>query len=391
MLTISVRTVRKQLALFFMTVFFSQFSLAADSSLSTLERGLNELIFSLSRSVVTVESSRRVSIPSFRGTADEALQRLVSSGIICDTAGYILAAAPMVVGQEKIMVNLNNQLYPARLVGVDYYSDLALLQIRPGIGQPVTFSDDYACAGQMIISLGNAYGLNTSPSMGFCAGLREDGNVQTTVPVSSGSIGGGIFDLSGNLLGVIVGQVGQDNQSALAVPSYKIPPVVEYLKKYGDHQAGFIGIATAEIEIYPPIEIRENTSLIDSRTGRRIINGGTVITSVMPMSPADRAGLRRGDLLISYNNRAVGSPLVLADEVRQSQPGTKVVMEILRQNTLYNVQVEIGQKSIANYVPAVSTVRNRPQMDYTADSLAGVLNSLKEEIRQMEDRLKQFK
>jgi len=391
MLTISVRTVRKQLILFIMAVFFSQPSFAADSSLYTLERGLNELIFNLSRSVVTVEASRRVSVPSFRGTADEALQRLVSSGIICDTAGFILAAAPMVVGQEKIMVKLNNQLYPARVVGVDYYSDLALLQTRPGIGQPVTFSDEYACAGQMIVSLGNAYGLHTSPSMGFCAGLREDGNVQTTVPISSGSIGGGVFDLSGNLLGMIVGQVRQDNQMALAVPSYKIPPVIEYLKKFGDRQAGFIGIATAEIEIYPPIEISKNTSLVDSREDRRVINGGTVITNIMPLSPADRAGLRRGDLLISFNKHTAGSPLVLADEVRKSQPGDKVVVEILRQNTLYNVQVEIGQKSVANYAPAVSMQESRPDMKFSADSLANVLKSLKEEIRHMEDRLNQFK
>jgi S1-C subfamily serine protease len=253
MLTFFSRTVRKQLLLLIVTVFFSQFTFAADSSLYSLERGLNELIFNLSRSVVTIEASRRVAVSSFQGTSDEALQRLVSSGIICDTAGYVLAAAPMVVGQERITVNLNNHLYPARLVGIDYYNDLALLQVRANIGRPVTFSDDYACAGQMIITLGNAYGLLTSPSMGFCAGLREDGNVQTTVPISSGSIGGGMFDLSGNLLGIIIGQVGQDNQMAVAVPSYRIPPVIEYLKNHGDRQAGFIGIATAEIEIYPPV------------------------------------------------------------------------------------------------------------------------------------------
>jgi len=295
----------------------------------------------------------------------------------------------MVVDHEKIMVNINNHFYPARIMGIDYYHDLALLQTQPGLGQPVSFADNFVCAGQMIITIGNSYGLHISPSMGFCAGLREDGNVQTTVPISSGSIGGGIFDLSGNLLGMVIGQVGQDNQLALAVPSCKILPVIEYLEKNGDRQAGFIGIATAEIEIYPEVEISGSNVLTGSQG--RMLTSGTIITSVLPMSPADRAGLRVGDLVLSFKNRPVTSPSLLADEVRRCQPGQVVNMEILRQNVIYSVQVQVSRKNISQFNARLSESPTSPDEGRTADSLTRVLNSLKKEIHDLEKRLNQLR
>ncbi|MDD3731237.1 MAG: S1C family serine protease [candidate division Zixibacteria bacterium] len=389
MLTFINKTVRKHLGLFFMAVFFSSSASAADSSLNSLERGLNELIYNLSRSVVTVEATRRVSVPSFGNTPRETLQRLVSSGIICDTAGHILTAAPMVVDHEKIMVNINNRLYPARIMGIDYYYDLALLQTQPGLGQPVAFADNFVCAGQMIITIGNSYGLQVSPSMGFCAGLREDGNVQTTVPVGSGGIGGGIFDLSGNFLGMVIGQVGQDNQLALAVPSCKILPVIEYLEKNGDRQAGFVGIATAEIEIYPEVEISGSNVLTGSQG--RMLTSGTIITSVLPMSPAARAGLRVGDLVLSFKNRPVTSPSLLADEVRRCQPGQVVNMEIMRQNVIYSVQLQVSRKNISQFTARLAESPTSPDEGRTADSLTRILNSLKKEIFELEKRLNQLR
>ena len=302
-------TVRKHLVMIFMAVFFSGSLYAVENSLSTLENGLNELIFNLSRSVVTVESSKHVSVTSFNGSRDEALQRLVSSGIICDSAGHILVAAPMVIGQERIMVNLNNRLYTASLVGIDYYTDLALIKTQPGIGQPIIFPERYTCAGQMVVTVGNAYGLRTSPSLGFCAGSRDDGNIQTTVPITLGTIGGGLFDLSGNLLGVIAGRMEEGSHFALAVPSYKIQPVIEYLIAHGSRMAGYIGISGAEIEIFPPLEVKEPNALVNTGSSNRTVSNGMVITAVMPQSPADRTGLKRGDIILNYNNHPVTASL----------------------------------------------------------------------------------
>ncbi|MFZ5980121.1 MAG: S1C family serine protease [Candidatus Zixiibacteriota bacterium] len=387
MLTTFKMTVRKYLYLGFMAVFFSGSLSAADSSLTTLENSLNELIFNLSRSVVTVESSRRIPVTGYDGVPDEALQRLVSSGIICDSAGYILVAAPMVVDQEHIMVNLNNRLYTATLVGIDYYTDLALIKTQPGIGQPVVLPDRYACAGQMVVTVGNAYGLRTSPSLGFCAGTRDDGNIQTTVPITTGTIGGGLFDLSGNLLGVITGRMEEGNHFALAVPVYKIQPVIDYLVAHGSRQAGYIGITGAEIEIFPPLEVKESATFINAGDGNRTVSNGVVITTVMPQSPADRIGLKRGDIILSYNKRPVTASLSLADEVRHSVPGTPVDMEILRRNTLYNVQIQVGQKTIRQFEDNYRLNSNLPENALMVDSLTEVLRNLKEEIRHVENRL----
>jgi len=387
MLTTFKMTVRKHLVLIFMAVFFSGSSYAVENPLSTLENGLNELIFNLSRSVVTVESSKRVPVTTFNGFRDEGLQRLVSSGIICDSVGHILVAAPMVIGQERIVVNLNNRLYTASLVGIDYYTDLALIKTQPGIGQPISFPERYTCAGQMVVTVGNVYGLRTSPSLGFCAGSRDDGNIQTTVPITSGSLGGGLFDLSGNLLGVITGRMEEGNHFALAVPSYKIQPVIEHLIAHGSRMAGYIGISGAEIEIFPPLEVKGPNTLINTGGNNRTVSNGVVITAVMPQSPADRTGLKRGDIILNYNNHPVTASLSLADEVRRAAPGTLAEIEILRQNTLYNVQIQVGQKTIPQFEESYSLNINPPENILLVDSLSEVLNNLKEEIQHVENRL----
>jgi len=368
-------------------VLLSVTSHATDRPLTSLEGELTDLVYDLSRSIVTVEGSRRVSVPSADGIPGEATETLISSGIICDTLGHVLVAAAAVAGQDKLFVEVGERRYPAFLVGVDYFSDLALLTLKCRVGIPARFSQRQVCAGQMVIGIGNAYGLSASPSMGFCAGARPDGNMQFSLPMTASCVGGGVFDLSGQLLGVIVGSLGQTSRVALAVPAYQLPSITSYLLQHGDRLAGYIGVSTADIEIVPPISIANPLIFAGGGNQSSQISQGVVVTYVVPSSPADLAGIKKGDLILGFEKQSITSAASLALMVRRSEPGTPLDVTLLRRNQPFTLRVLVGRKQIL----ASSMFSDVEQFEDThpsADSLSRLLEYFRDEVSHLETRLK---
>jgi S1-C subfamily serine protease len=377
-------TVGRTTSIFFLAVFFAASSHAADAPLQQLESGLNDLVYRLSRSVVSVEATRAISNP-LQGSSNQMVQTGFSTGLICDSAGHILVSSNAVIGYDRIQVTGEERSVPAEVVAVDYRNDLAILRPNLPVGAPVTFSDPTGCAGQMVLSLANAYGLRAFPSIGFCAGSRPDGLLQFSVPVSSSSVGGGIFDLSGRLVGVIVGDVGDPGPAATALQSYKIPTIMNYLLTHGSRQAGFIGVASRAIAIDPPMEIT-NHSLTMPAEFRvpAVLDRAVMIVVVLPGSPASRAGVMPGDLVLGLNGRTVRNSTDLAAVVTQLEPGTIVPLQLARHGAVYTTQVTIGQRPINQ---AVGRAPRSAPRDRTTDSLFQVLARLKEEMSRLERRL----
>lgn len=389
MLRVLVSTASKYRWVLILAVFFSTRASAADSSLFNLEQGFNGLIYDLSRSVVTVESWQRATANSVAIDGEEVLNHTISSGLICDTMGHILVAAPMVVGHDQVMVDFDRKLLPARLLGVDYFTNLALIDVDCRIGVPVRIAEQQICAGQMVLTLGNAYGMRASPSIGFCAGARGDGNIQFTTPVTSGSIGGGVFDLRGKLLGIVVGAVGPDNQVSQAVPGFRLPEIVEYILAHGDRQAGYLGITTAEIMISPGIQVDPPATgmlQVDS-SPHRVIDGGVIITRVVPQSPADRAGLKVGDLIFDFNGEPVTSARTIARRVMQTPPGSPVAIELLRKNTYYDLQATVGSRPLASFGGDSGGGSGDSGNGTVVDSLSRAISNLKAQLQTLENRL----
>jgi serine protease Do len=372
----------------FLAVFFSQTSAALERPLTSLESGMTDLVYDLSRSIVTVETFSRIQSGLGRG---EAIQNMVSSGIVCDSAGGILALAPFVVGKDRLQVEFEGVTVPARVVAVDYYSDLVLIRAERPIGVPVRFTDKQVCAGQMIIAMGNAYGLRASPALGFCAGLRQDGNMQFSVPVTSSTVGGGVFDLQGQLIGVITGSIGEDNRVALAVPGYQIPSVVSYLRTHGDRQAGYIGITTTDIEITPPLEISSPFSFASAGVpGQNVVDQGILVTTVVPGSPADLAGIQKGDLVLAVDSRRLGSALEFSSLVRQAPPGTSLGVSYIRHTSMASARIQVGSRAAYHLQPLFEAADGQ-DMSPKVDSLTAMLNYLKSEVGRLEDRMKRLK
>jgi len=386
MLTDFSRTARKLSLTLLLAVFFSSPGHAGDSSLTHLEEGLNDLVYNISRSVVTVEASHRYAAGAYQDASRSGLQSTVSSGIIYDSTGRVLVSARAVIGKDRITVTCASRTSEARIVAIDYQSELALLETSAGIGRPVPVSERQTCAGQMVVAMGNAYGVRSTPWLGFCAGVRDDGMMQFSVPTASGTIGGGVFDLSGELLAVVVGGVGEAKEIMVALPAYRLPEITRHLVTIGDRPSGFVGITSQEIEIIPGIPIPYPTTL--ATAGKRAvetINRGILVTAVIPGSPADRAGLQTGDLVFAFDDVAVNSAPGLASLVQQSFPGKKVAVELIRQNQYLALGLVIGSKRLRPMTTAGISLPAQETAD--VDSLMRAIDFLKREISRVEGLL----
>jgi serine protease Do len=347
---------------------------------------MNDLIYNLSRSIVTVENYRAGQSSAFGGT--ETLENLVSSGVICDSFGHVLVSASSVIQNERLFISYENHRYPATLIAVDYLTDLALLLPSQRIGVAAQMCPRRVCAGQMVVAMGHAFGLRATPTIGFCAGLRPDGNLQFSASLAPSAVGGGVFDLQGRLLGVVVGSMGQSPDVTVAVPAYQLNGMVAHLLTHGDRQAGYIGVSTADIEITPGIELDASVTAIASLSQTALtglIERGVVITFISPNSPAERAGLMRGDLIVGFFGQRITTAADLAKIVRLAKPGAIAEINYVRSNQIATARVQIGQKTLNS--PAIESDGLDPY-EPTADSLSKVLQYLKQEVSRLEQRMR---
>ena len=242
--------------------------------------------------------------------------------------------------------------------------------------------------------MGYADGLRASPTLGFCAGARPDGVVQFSAPITSETVGGGVFDLSGGLVGVITGGIGFGRwaEAGVAVPAREIPAIVRHLLRRGDRLAGYIGVTTTDIEISPGIELTLPNRLAQAVSQRsELIERGIMVTSVVPFSPAARAGLRKGDLLFSMNGAALSSSLDLKSQVRSTLPGTLSQIGFLRHNVPYQAHVRVGQLELGSDDFLGAAVDGVAPGTPPVDSLLREINPLKRTLLHLERRLRGLK
>lgn len=380
MLRCLFRTVGCLASTLILAVFFHGQIHAADSSLYTLESGLSRLVYDASRSIVTVEAAK--SLANEAVPDRDGVETLVSTGLLVDSGRFVLASAPMVAGGSFYQILFESRRISATLVGIDYFHEVALLKLSVPLGSSVRISGERSCAGRMVLALGDSYGVRAAPSLGFCAGSRPDGSMQFTMAMTSGTTGGGVFSLSGDLVGMISGSIGRDSRVVIALPAHHLPGIVEYLKSHGDRPAGYIGVTTQNIEISPPLEVMGHSSALVSVRARPVTRG-TMIVSVAPGSPAALAGLRSGDILYAVDGDPIGSSLELSTFVRLQHPGKLLQFDVFRPGMRVSIPVRIGSKPLSSY----HSKAERSQAGESSlqnDSLMRVVRFLQEEISRLE-------
>jgi Do/DeqQ family serine protease len=267
------------------------------------------------------------------------------SGVIVDAAnGYVLTNYHVIENAESVEVTTkDNRRFDARIVGRDPATDVAVLKIEGKGLRAVPFGDsDRLEVGDFVIAIGNPFGLGQTVTSGIVSALGRSGLgiegyedfIQTDASINPGNSGGALIDLHGRLVGIntaILAPGGGNIGIGFAVPINMARAVMDQILKFGEVKRGRIGIA-----------IQELTPEIAGAIGTRRVEGA-VIARVEPRSPADRAGLEAGDLVIAVNGTPVRSMAQLRNKIGLTRLGETIHLTVERHGELKNINAKVEQ------------------------------------------------
>ena len=269
----------------------------------------------------------------------------LGSGFIIDKEGIIVTNNHVIQGAEDIIVSVNGSTeYNAKIIGTDPYMDLAVLQIESEEKfTPVNFGDsDKARVGDWVIAIGNPFGFGGSVTSGIISsrnrdiGLtRYDDFIQTDASINQGNSGGPLFNLDGEVIGINTAIIAPGRSGSIgigfAIPSNPASHVIEQLIEFGETKRGWLGVriqmVTKEIA---DVEKLEEVA-------------GALVASVSEGSPAGKAGVKAGDIILRFDGKKVDTMRRLPKLVAQTQVGKRVKVEIWRNQKLISKTVLLGR------------------------------------------------
>jgi serine protease Do len=306
----------------------------------------------------------------------ERRERSLGSGVIVSADGLVLTNNHVVEQADEIRVTLaDHRELTATLVGRDPKSDLAVLRLD-GVKdlRPLAFGDSSRLRlGDVVLAIGNPFGVGQTVTMGIVsakgrANLRivdyED-FIQTDAAINPGNSGGALINMAGELVGIntaILSRTGGSQGIGFAIPSNMAKPILDSLVQNGKVVRGWLGVG-----------IQDLTSDL-ARAFDLGSNDGVLVSDVAAGSPAEKAGLRRGDVVQRVDGQTVGSSAQLRNLIASRAPGAKVRVELLRGGKAMSFDVSLGEAPEAG--PAVT-------LDDTRGLLAGIaVRELDEVARQ---------
>jgi len=269
----------------------------------------------------------------------------LGSGVIVSAEGYILTNFHVVEGADQIEVGLaDGRKAKARVVGTDPETDLAVIRISERnlpvmvLGQP-----DEARVGDVVLAIGNPFGVGQTVTMGIISAVGRnnlhinhfENFIQTDAAINFGNSGGALVDVNGNLLGInsaIYSQTGGSIGIGFAIPVSTARNVLESIIKSGQVVRGWIGIESQDITP----ELAASFGL-----GRE---SGAIIAGVVRDGPADRAGVRPGDILLAVEGKSVKNTGEMLNLIAQLAPGAKARLTLMRQKRESMVDVTVGKR-----------------------------------------------
>ena len=277
----------------------------------------------------------------------ERKSQAIGSGFIISQDGYILTNNHVVDGADEIQVRLNDrQEFAAEVIGVDPRSDLALLKIDAEGLPSVRFAKpDDLRVGEWVLAIGSPFGLDYSASAGIVSAIgrsipTERGEdyvpfIQTDVAINPGNSGGPLFNLKGEVVGInsqIYTRSGGSIGLSFAIPTSVALEVMEQLKKTGRVERGWLGVYIQDV----------NKKLASSLGLKK--PQGALIAQVEDDSPAAKAGIKPGDVVIEFNNRNIVEASDLPHTVGLIKPGESVLATLVRNGKHREVNVKVGAR-----------------------------------------------
>jgi serine protease DegQ len=279
------------------------------------------------------------------GLDEGGRQTSLGSGVIVSPDGYILTNNHVVDAADEIDVVLaDGRKAPAKVVGLDPETDLAVIRIQLDKLPVMQLGHvEQARVGDVVLAIGNPFGVGQTVTMGIISALGRnnlhinhfENFIQTDAAINFGNSGGALVDTHGNLLGInsaIYSQSGGSVGIGFAIPVSTAKSVMEAIIASGHVVRGWIGVESQDITP----ELAESFGLSKQ--------SGAIIAGVVKNGPADRAGIKPGDILLTVEGRPVADTTAMVNLIAQLAPGGKAKMTVLRKNREATLEVQVGKR-----------------------------------------------
>ncbi|AIF85359.1 trypsin-like serine protease with C-terminal PDZ domain [Candidatus Nitrososphaera evergladensis SR1] len=306
------------------------------------ENTLVNAVDKVSGSVVNIASVRMMHDQLFRVFPVEG----VGSGVVIDQQGYILTNNHVIDDAERLKVTFaDGKVLRGKVVGTDEVTDLAVIKVESeGPLQAATLGDSAALkAGQIVIAIGNPFGLTGGPTVtaGIVSSLKRSIQartgvlelIQTDAAINPGNSGGPLVNTKGEVIAINTANMPYAQGIGFAVPINTAKTILKELVEKGRVSRPWIGIASVKV-----------TPQLARHFGLPPSSGGALVAGVEPYSPADDAGLRRGDIIEQIDGSTVDDPSQVASHVKGKKPGSRIAVTVNRYGRQFQVGVEVDER-----------------------------------------------
>lgn len=269
----------------------------------------------------------------------------LGSGVVVQP-NVILTNNHVIEGAEEIKVTTSDkQVFSAKVVGADPKSDLAVLRLEGTSSRlkPIVWGDSAPLRlGDFVLAIGNPFGVGETVTSGIVSAMGRTGLgildyenfIQTDAAINPGNSGGALVNSKGELIGIntaILSRSGGYQGVGFAIPSNTAKPIMDSLLKSGKVVRGWLGVGIQDLTA----DLAQALKLPDA--------SGVLVSSIQPNTPAAKAGLRRGDVILKVNNESVDSTGKLRNLIASDGAGTKITLQVRRDSRIENISLTLGE------------------------------------------------
>jgi len=268
----------------------------------------------------------------------------LGSGFIIKENGTVITNNHVIANADDILVRVDTKEYKAKVIGADPYMDIAVLKMETTDKfKPVNFGDsDKARVGDWVVAIGNPFGLGGTVTSGIISARNRDINltryddfIQTDASINQGNSGGPLFNLKGEVVGINTAIIAPGQAGSIgigfAIPANAASNVIDQLINFGETRRGWLGVRIQEVTK----EIAEAVKLEKTE--------GALVASVGEKSPADKAGIKAGDIILEFDGKKIDAMRTLPKVVAGTKVGKNVQLKIWRNKKLITKKLKLGR------------------------------------------------